>query len=84
MSRFAWGLIDHQACATDKQPVELTGVAVILMTMAIGVTVDGVFDLLPGRVLLLLATIVCCGVATSSFIEFLLASAGLAIGATLM
>ena len=70
--------------APDYVQPNLIGIAVILLTMAIGVTLDNVFDLLPGRVLLLLATIVYRGVAAISFIEFLQPSAGLAIGATLL
>lgn len=70
--------------APDSVQPDLIGIALILLTMAIGVTLDGIFDLLPGRVLLLLATIAYFGVAAISFIEFLLPSAGLAIGATLL
>jgi hypothetical protein len=66
--------------APDSVQRDLIGFAVILLALAMGLTVDGVFGFLPGRVLLGLATLVYCGVAASSFITFLLPSAFQALG----
>jgi hypothetical protein len=42
--------------------------------------INSVFDFLPGRVMLGLATLAYCGIASISFIVFLLPSAALARG----
>lgn len=66
----------------DSVQPDLLGLAVILVALAIGVTLDSVFDLLPARLLLALATIVFGGVAFISFLWVLELSAYLAGGAT--
>jgi len=63
---------------------DLIGVTVILAALAVGVTLDSVFDLLPARLLLGLATLVLAGVTVISFLFFLELATFLAGGATLL
>jgi|GEM_PF-2528762 hypothetical protein len=68
----------------DSVQRDLIGFGVILLSIALGVTADGVFDFLPGRLLLALATLVFAVIAVISFVLFLLPPAALAVGATLL
>ena len=68
--------------APDAVRVDLIGSGVLLLALAVGVTTDSIFDFLPGRILLALATLVYTAIAATSFVLFLLPSAGLAILAT--
>jgi hypothetical protein len=63
---------------------DLIGLAVILLALAIGVTVDSIVDFLPARILLGLATLVLGMAAIVSFLVLLVLSALLAAGATLL
>jgi hypothetical protein len=70
--------------APDSVAPDLIGITVILAALALGVTLDSVFDLLPARLLLGLATLVLAGVAVISFLFFLELATFLAVGATLL
>jgi hypothetical protein len=63
---------------------DFIGLAVILLAIAIGVTVDSLVDFLPARIVLGLATLLLAMVAVVSFLAFLVLSALLAAGATLL
>jgi predicted branched-subunit amino acid permease len=69
--------------ASSVEP-DFIGLAVILLAMAIGVTVDSLVDFLPARIVLGLATLLLAMVAVVSFLAFLVLSALLAAGATLL
>jgi hypothetical protein len=69
--------------ASSVEP-DLIGLSIILLAMAIGVTVDSLFDFLPARILLALATVFLAIAAMVSFLALLVLSACLAAGATLL
>jgi hypothetical protein len=73
------GFIDPSSVQLD-----LIVLTVILLAMAIGVTVDSIFDFLPARILLGVATIAFGVIAAVSFLVLLVLSALLAAGATVL
>jgi len=70
--------------APDSVQRDLIGFGALLLALVVGVTLDSVFDVLIGRLLLAVATLLLAVISLTSFIAFLLPAVPLTVGATML
>lgn len=70
--------------APENVPRDLMGYGAVLLALVVGVTLDGVFNVAAGRLLLWLATALVVIIYTLSFVTFRLPSTVLAVAASVL